>query len=160
MKIEYFHDSKYGNGAAVAEEFKKLMSARGVAVNIHPIKDSKAKDIHPADLYVFSSPGRIGSPTWRVTRFLKKINLPKGVKYAILTTEGTPTPNKETGKLPTEEEWAKRQRVITKMNVILQGKGLVKLAEGKVYITGMKGPLEDGWQKKVESFTSQIPSSF
>ncbi len=156
MKIEYYHDSKYGNGARVAEEFKQQMAARGASVDVHHIKNTKAKEIPPADLYLFSSPGRMGSPTWRVTRFLKKLRLPQGAKYAVLTTEGAPVPDKNTGKMPTEEERAKYQRVIPKMNKILQGKGLVKVAEGKVYVTGMKGPLEEGWQKKVEAFARQI----
>jgi hypothetical protein len=28
-----------------------------------------------------------------------------------------------------------------------------------VHVTGMKGPLEDDWQKKVEAFANQIPVS-
>ena len=158
MKIEYFHGSKYGDGAAVAEEFKQQMAARGVSVDVHHIKNTKAKEIPPANLYLFSSPGRMGNPTWRVTRFLKKLKLPPGTKYAILTTEGAPVPDKKTGRLPTEEERAKWQRVIPKMNKILQGKGLAKVAEGKVYVLGMKGPLEEGWQKKVEAFAAVIPA--
>jgi hypothetical protein len=59
--------------------------------------------------------------------------------------------------MPTEEEMAKWQRVIPFMNEILQEKGLVKVAEGKIQVTGIKGPLEEGWQKKVEAFASQIP---
>jgi hypothetical protein len=52
---------------------------------------------------------------------------------------------------------AKRQRVIPIMNEILQEKGLVKVAEGKILVTGLKGPLEEAWQKKVEAFTARIP---
>jgi hypothetical protein len=74
-----------------------------------------------------------------------------------LTTEGEPQPDKKTGKLPTEEELAKWQKVRPVMNQMLQGKGLVKIAEEKVYVTGMKGPLEEGWQKKVEEFVKQLP---
>jgi len=44
------------------------------------------------------------------------------------------------------------------MNDILQEKGLVKVAQGKILVTGMKGPLEDGWQKKVAAFASLIRS--
>ncbi|MCK7490921.1 MAG: hypothetical protein MZW92_03340 [Comamonadaceae bacterium] len=44
------------------------------------------------------------------------------------------------------------------MNELLQAKGFVKVAEGKVLVTGMKGPLEEGWEKKVEVFASQIPT--
>ena len=157
MKIEYFHASKYGNGAMVAEEFKKQMAAKGVTVNVHHIRDARPKEMPAADLYLFSSPGRLGKPIGRMRRFLKKVKLPSGTKYAILTTEGAPRPDKKTGRMPTEEELAKWQRVIPIMNEILQEKGLVKVAEGKILVTGLKGPLEEGWQKKVEAFASQIP---
>jgi menaquinone-dependent protoporphyrinogen IX oxidase len=157
MKIEYFHASKYGNGAKVAEEFRALMAAKGIAVNVHHMRDAKPKELPPADLYVFSSPGRIGKPIGRARRFLKKVALPAGTKYALLTTEGAPRPDKKTGRMPTEEEIAKWQHVRPIMNAILEAKGLVKVAEGKVFVTGMKGPLEEGWQKKVEAFAAGIP---
>jgi multimeric flavodoxin WrbA len=157
MKIEYFHASKYGNGALVAEEFERQMAAKGVAVDIHHIRGARPKEMPPADLYLFSSPGRMGKPIGRMRRFLRKVQLPSGAKYAILTTEGAPQPNKKTGRMPTEEELAKWQRVIPIMNEMLQAKGLVKIAEGKVLVTGLKGPLEEGWRKKVEAFVSGIP---
>jgi menaquinone-dependent protoporphyrinogen IX oxidase len=157
MKIEYFHASKYGNGAKVAEEFKNQMAAKGITVNVHHIKDVKPKEIPPADLYLFSSPGRMGRPTWGVSRFLKKVKLPSGTKYAILTTEAAPQPDKKTGQMPNEDEQARWHRIIPIMNEILQGKGLVRIADGKVLVTGLKGPLEENWQKKVEAFASQIP---
>jgi len=147
MKIEYFHASKYGNGAMVAEEFKRQMAARGVTVNVHHIRDVRPKEMPPADLYLFSSPGRCGKPRWAMSRFLKKVSLPSGTKYAILTTE-----------MPTPEDRAKWQRVIPTMNEILQAKSLIKVAEGKVIVTGLKGPLEEAWQTKVQAFASQIPS--
>ena len=133
------------------------MAAKGVTVNVRHIRNAKPKEMPPADLYLFSSPGRMGRPTWGMRRFLKKAKLPSGTKYAILTTEGAPQPDKKTGRMPTEEEQAKWQRVIPVMNHILQEKGLVKVAEGKILVTGIKGPLEEGWQKKVEAFASQIP---
>jgi multimeric flavodoxin WrbA len=157
MKIEYFHASKYGNGAMVAEEFKKQMAAKGVTVNVHNIRDAKPKEMLPADLYLFSSPGRIGKPIGSMRHFLKKTKLPTGTKYAILTTEAAPQPDKKTGWMPTEEERTRWQRIIPIMDQILQEKGLVKVAEGKILVTGLKGPLEEGWQKKVEAFASQIP---
>ena len=157
MKIEYFHASKYGNGAKVADEFKMQMADKGVIVNVRHIRDAKPKEIQPADLYLFSSPGRMGKPTWGMRRFLKKAKLPSGTKYAILTTEAAPQPDKKTGRMPTEEEQARWHRIIPIMNEILQEKSLVKVAEGKILVTGLKGPLEEGWQKKVEAFAYQIP---
>jgi hypothetical protein len=45
------------------------------------------------------------------------------------------------------------------MNEILEGKNLVKVAEDKIHVTGLKGPLEDGWQEKVKAFVARIPDS-
>jgi flavodoxin len=159
MKIEYFHASKHGNGALVAEEFKKQMAAKGATVNVQHIRNASPKEMPPADLYIFSSPGWMGKPIGGMRRFLKEARLPSGVKYAILTTEGAPQPDKKTGQMPTEEKQDKWQRVIPVMNEILQKKGLTKVFEGKILVTGIKGPLEEGWQKKVENFVSQINSS-
>jgi menaquinone-dependent protoporphyrinogen IX oxidase len=157
MKIEYFHASKYGNGAKVAEQFRALMAVKGVTVNVHHVRDVKPKELPSADLYLFSSPGRMGKPLGRARRFLKKVTLPAGTKYALLTTEGAPRPDKKTGRMPTEEEMARWQRVRPIMNEILEAKGLVKVAEGKILVTGLKGPLEEGWQQKVEAFAAQLP---
>jgi menaquinone-dependent protoporphyrinogen IX oxidase len=159
MKIEYFHASKYGNGEKVAEEFKRVMAGKGVTVNIHHIREVRPKELPKADLYVFSSPGRIGKPIGGMRRFLKKAVITSGTKYAILTTEGAPQPNKKTGQMPTEEEQAKWQRIIPIMNELLQPKGLEKVAEGKILVTGIKGPLEEGWEKKVQDFADHIPAS-
>ena len=157
MKIEYFHASKYGNGAKVAEEFQRQMAAKGVTVNVHHVKDVKLKEVPPADLYLFSSPGRFGKPIGDMRGFLKKINLPSGTKYAVLVTELAPEPEKSIRIPATEEELGKCQRVIPVINEMLRKKGLVKVAEGKIFVTGLKGPLEANWQKEVEGFASRIP---
>jgi multimeric flavodoxin WrbA len=85
MKIEYLHASKYGNGATVADEFKKQMAAKGVMVAVHHIREVTPTALSPADLYVFSSPGRIGKPIGGMRRFLKKLKLPAGT-----TTRSSP----------------------------------------------------------------------
>jgi menaquinone-dependent protoporphyrinogen IX oxidase len=157
MKIEYLHASKFGNGAAVAAEFRQQMTAKDVTVDVHHIRESRPTELASADLYVFSSPGRMGKPIGGMRRYLKKIKLPAGTPYAILTTEAAPKPDKKTGRMPTEEELAKWQRVRPIMNEILQGKGLVLVAEDKIHVTGLKGPLEEGWQQKVQAFAARIP---
>jgi multimeric flavodoxin WrbA len=156
MRIEYFHASKFGNGATVAEEFKTLMAARGVDVEVHHIRDASPRHVPAADLYVFSSPGRMGKPIGSMRRFLKKLTLPAGTRYALLVTEAAPRPDKN-GQLPTEEERARWQRVVPIMNETLQNKGLVEVAEEKVQVTAMKGPLEDGWRQKVAAFANRLP---
>ena len=157
MRIEYLHASKFGNGAMVAEEFTRQMATRAVTVNVQHIQQARPDRLPPADLYLFSSPGRMGKPIGGMRRFLKRLRLPAGTRYAILTTEMAPQPDKKTGQIPTEEELARWQRVGPIMNELLQAAGLVKVAEDKVLVTGLKGPLEEGWQQKVAAFAGRIP---
>lgn len=159
MNIAYYHASKYGNGARVAEEFRTIMAARGVTVSIAHIRDANPAKLPAADLYVFSSPGRMGKPKANARRFLRKVTLAPGTRYAILTTQGAPRPDKKTGKLPTQEEQDRWEHVIPIMNELLQAKGLSEVAEGAVLVTAIKGPLEEGWQGKVEAFADQIMSA-
>jgi len=64
MTIQYLHASKFGNGAMVAAEFKRRMAAHGVTVEVHHIRDASPTAPGPADLYLFSSPGRMGTPMY------------------------------------------------------------------------------------------------
>ena len=157
MRIEYLHASRFGNWAMVAEAFSKQMAAKGVLVNVQHIRAARPDRLPTAELYLFSSPGRMGRPIGGMRRFLKKVRLPAGTSYAILTTEMAPQPDKETGRIPSEEELARWQRVRPIMNELLQGAGLVKVAEDTVLVTGLKGPLEEGWQQKVATFAARIP---
>jgi flavodoxin len=159
MDIIYCHDSKYGNGAMVAEKFRKIMAANGVAVTVRHMRYADPKNLLPADLYVFSAPGRMGKPKSNAQRFLRQVRLDPGTKYAILTTQGAAKPDKKTGKMPSQQELDRWERVIPVMNELLETKGLKKVAEGAVLVTGIKGPLEEGWQDKVEAFADQIMNS-
>ena len=94
-----------------------------------------------------------------VGRQPRKISLEPGTRYAILTTQAAPRPDKKTGKLPAQEEQDRWERVIPIMNELLEAKGLTKVAEGAVLVTGMKGPLEEGWQNKVAAFADKIMST-
>ena len=121
MHIEYLHASKYGNGADVAEQFRAHMAQRGVDVDVHHIHDVNPRRVAQADLYVFSSPGRMGRPRGTMRRFLKKLSVPAGTPYAVLTTEVAPRPDKKTGRLPTEEERARWQHVRPIMDELAEG---------------------------------------
>jgi menaquinone-dependent protoporphyrinogen IX oxidase len=157
MHIEYIHASKFGNGVMVAEQFQKRMADRGVDVAVHHVREVAPREMPAAELYLFSSPGRMGRPIGSMRRFLKKLRLPEGTRYAILTTEAAPKPDKKTGQVPPDDELDRWQRVRPIMNQILQGKGLVNVAEERVLVTGLKGPLEEGWQKQVDGFADRIP---
>lgn len=156
MRIEILHASKYGNGEQVAKELQRVLSAKGVQAGVHHIDEVKAGQLPPADLYVFGSPTRMGKPPGGVRRFAKKVDLPAGTKYAIFATHGAPQPDKKTGKMPTAEEVEKWQRTRPILDEILQSNGLVKVADAIVYVTGLKGPLEEGWQTKVAAFADRV----
>jgi hypothetical protein len=91
----------------------------------------------------------MGKPKGNARRFLRKVTLEPGTRYAILTTQDAPKPDPKTGKMPAQEELDRWEQVIPIMNELLEAKGLKKIAEGAVLVTGIKGPLEEGWQKKV-----------
>ena len=155
MRIEIYHASKYGNGKEVAEELRRLLEAKGHHARAQHITDASPGSLPDADLYVFGSPGRIGKPIGGMRRFLKKVNRPAGTRYAIFSTEIAPRPDKD-GRMPTEEEVAKWQRIQPLMDELLRTKGLKKVADAKVYVNDVKGPLEEGWRKKVEQFADAL----
>ena len=49
------------------------------------------------------------------------------------------------------------QQVVPVMRETLVGKGLVEVAEDKVFVTGLRGPLEEGWRERVRAFAGRIP---
>ena len=156
MNIEYVHASKFGNGAKVADRFRQDMAGAGVEVSVHHVSDVEPTHLPPADLYVFSSPGRMGRPIGSIRRLLKRLQLPAGTRYALLTTEMAPQPDKKTGRIPTEEEICRFQHVRPIMHELLQAKRLIPVGEEKIYVTGMQGPLEAGWEQKVAAFASLV----
>lgn len=156
MHIEYLHASKFGNGAMVARAFAERVQIRGVDVDIEHIDEVDPEHLPPADLYVFSSPGRFGKPIKGIRRFLKDLRLPRGTHTAIFTTEIAPKPDRSTGRVPTEEELCRFQKVRPIMHELLQAKGFPPVAEGVVHVTDIKGPLEDGWQEIVAGFADEV----
>ena len=82
--------------------------------------------------------------------------MPEGTRYALLTTEMAPRPDKRTGRMPTEEEICRFQHVRPKMHELLQARGLIPIGEEKVLVTDMQGPLEDGWEQKVAAYAALL----
>jgi hypothetical protein len=111
-----------------------------------------------ADLYLFSSPGRMGKPIRDMRRFLKQVELLPGARYALLTTEIAPQPEKRTGRMPTEEEICRFQRVRPILNEILQGKGLVKIAEDKALVVNIKGRWRRAGRRRWRASLTVSPS--
>lgn len=158
MKIEIYFESKFGNGKRVVEKLAEDLTSKGYVVGLHHIDGVSPKEMPPVDLYVFSSPTRLGKPVGSMRRFTKKVKAPQGAKYALIATHGAAKPNKKTGLMPTPEEMEKWQRTLPIMEEILSQKGMVKIADLKVYVLDLKGPLEEGWESKVAAFADQVHS--
>jgi menaquinone-dependent protoporphyrinogen IX oxidase len=156
--VEIFHASKYGNGAKVAEELQRVLATKGVQADVHHIDEARPREMPPADLYVFGSPTRLGKPIGNMRRFLKKVTLPKGTRYAVFATHPLAKPDKK-GKMPTEEKVARYRRTIAIIDESLQGKGLIKVAEVKIFLNDLNGPLQEGWQGRVGTFAESILGS-
>jgi hypothetical protein len=161
IKIELYHASKFGNGAKVAEELRRVMEAKGQQMNVQHIDDAEAKELPLADLYIFGSPTRFGGPIGSMRKFIKKASLPPGTKYALFATHADAVPNKRTGKLPPEEELDRERKTIPELDEIAKEKGWVKVADKIFHVSAdaMKGPLKDGWQAHVQEFATAILGS-
>ena len=158
MKVELYHASKFGNGVRVAEEIQRLMATKGDEVNIHHIKEVDPRELPEADLYIFGSPTRFGKAPGNVIRFMRKLELEPGTKYAVFGTFGAARPDRKTGVTPSDDEMEHIRRTIPMMDGQLKAKGLVKVAEMRAFVNpeAMKGPLEEGWRNRVEVFVAQI----
>ena len=72
------------------------IAAKGMTINVHHIREATPKEPAPAGPYMFSPPGRMGKPIGGMRRFLKKVELPAGMPYAILTCPSwQPQPGQE-----------------------------------------------------------------
>ena len=158
MKIELYHASKYGNGAMVAQEIKRLMVSQGIEVDVHHIDEAKPNQLPLADLYIFGSPTHFGKPPGNMVRFLKKSDLPAGTRYAVFATCSSSRPDKRTGRMPSDDDLARSRRTIPIMDELLIAKGMKKSAEMMAFVQPekMKGPLEEGWQEIVRAFVTDI----
>lgn len=161
MKIELYHASKFGNGAKVAEELRRVMEESGHQLSVHHIDQADPRRIPPAELYIFGSPTRFGGPIGSMRRFINKASLPPGTKYAIFATHGDAVADKKTGRMPTEEELNRFMRTIPTLDEILGEKGFVKVADRVFLVSAdtMKGFLKEGWQGSVKEFVDAILSS-
>ena len=141
MKVCIAYMSKYGNGKKCVEHLQNTMTKHGHEVETHSVRDIKPNSLPQADLYVFSTPTHMGNASGKMKKFLKKLEIkPEGAKYALITTLMDP----KTKSLQTMDE-------------LLKSTGMTKVSAGlKIKVGGMKGPLEEGYQQKLDEFASEI----
>jgi menaquinone-dependent protoporphyrinogen IX oxidase len=146
MKIIIMYASWFGNGKKVVDELAEVLKSGSCGDNQVEIFDMLAggqlKESQ-ADLYIFSSPTRKFALPPEVKNFITELNIPSGKSYALVTTYLDP-----------------RTIALRKMEELLNGKGMVKAAESlKVRARSLKGPLEEGYNNRLEEFAKTVTGS-
>lgn len=141
MKVCIAYDSKYGNGKKLVEYIQTVVSKKGHDVEAYSVREINPGSLPDADVYIFSSPTHIGRPSGKMKKFLKKLEIDQdGSKYGLMATYKDPNP-----------------RTLEKMEEILHTKGMKMISEGVfIKVNGMKGPLKEGYEEKIDEFTSKI----
>ena len=143
MKINIIYESQFGNGKKIVGQLSKLLKDKGQDVEVFSIYDISIESVPAADLYIFSSPTRKFMLPRIMGRFLKRF-LPAhtGSKYALMTTYADP-----------------RTIALKKMDALLRSKDMQKKTEDfKVKVLGLKGPLEEGYEDKLQNFADALIS--
>jgi flavodoxin len=145
MKVCIAYDSKYGNGKKCVEHLSKVIRAKGHDAELLSIREVSPKALPEANVYVFSTPTHVGTAPFKMKGFLKHLDLKqKKAKYSLMTTTMDP----------------KGAKTLNKMTELIQPYGLIKINDGlMIKVKGMKGPLEEGYEKQIERFANTILSS-
>lgn len=142
-KAIVIYDTKYGNTKKVAEDIASGIKDEGMEVSIKEVKKTKKNEVSKYDLLVLGAPTHINNAKKDTKKFLKKL---KGtdlssVKFAAFDTRITNA----------------RKGASMKIESVLSELGAAKLQDGlTVWVTGMKGPLEDGSEEKSKAFGSEL----
>jgi flavorubredoxin len=141
MKVQILYESKFGNGKKCVDYLQNVITEKGHEVKTNSFRDFKPNSIPQSELYIFSSPTRMGNVHGRVKKFLKKMDIPKGAeKYALMATYVDP-----------------KTKTLNTMEEIVKTKGMKKVTDGiKIKVNGMKGPLDDGYEEQLEEFVLKI----
>jgi menaquinone-dependent protoporphyrinogen IX oxidase len=137
------YDTKYGNTKKVAEDIASGIKDEGIEVSLKGVKETTKDEVSNYDLLVLGAPTHINHAKKDTKKFLKKLkgtNL-SSVKFAAFDTRIT---NAKKG-------------ASMKIESVLAELGATKLQDGlTIWVTGMKGPLEEASEEKSKTFGSEL----
>lgn len=147
MNISIIYESKYGNGKQAMTYLGNLLKNKGYTVQMMSIHEIKPHILPESDLYIFSAPNAFGKIVRSMRKFLEKIEIKNSsAQYIIVNTCLNPTSNQDKG--------------LEQMEEILQTKNISRLSDGvKLKVIAIKGPLEVGYEKKLDTLAERIQSS-
>lgn len=147
MNIHIIYESKYGNGKEAMTYLDNILRKKGYSVQLMSIHEIKPHLLPESELYIFSAPNAFGKIVRSMRKFLEKIEIKKSSShYILVNTCLNPASTQDKG--------------LEQMEEILQTKNISKLSEGlKLKVMAIKGPLESGYEKKLDEFAQTIQSS-
>ena len=140
--ITYF--SKFGNGSICVEYLGKKLREAGHRVTVNSLIDVKPDALPKADLYIFSSPTRVGKAAGKMLKFLKRFQPTNpDARYVAMGTCADPA-----------------AKTLDMISEVLDAKGLKKAMDGVlVTVVSLKGPLEESYQERLNAFAAALSSS-
>jgi len=144
MNISIIYESKYGNGKEAMTYLDTILKNKRYSVQLMSIHDIKPQLIPESDLYIFSAPNAFGKIVRSMRKFLEKIEIKNSsAQYILVNTCLNPASSQDKG--------------LEQMDEILSKKKISKLSDGlKLRVMTMKGPLESGYEKKLEDLALKI----
>lgn len=145
-RVSIVYLTKYGNNRMCMEYLGERLQGLGHEVIIHSIDETKPDNVPRADLYVFSTPVRMGKLPGKMKRFAKRFSS-RGGRYALVVTHAS---DENAGK------W-NPDRTVAAMSELLREGGMgPTMDELRVRMKDMKGPPEDNYRGKLDSLAERI----
>ncbi len=158
MKILIVYDSKYGNNKQIAELMAQKLQDANNAVKVAYAKDISKKEAltFQPDIFLFGGPIRAGMIAYTIKSWVAGFSSRlqrKGMKLnktAVWATHAINTPD-------TAERFAWKN-VAPKWEKLLANVPAARTLPGitDVSVEGMEGPMEPGWQAKIEEFVEKV----
>ena len=146
MNINIIYESKYGNGKKAMMYLENILKKIGYSVQLISVHEAKPQSLPASDLYIFSAPNMFGKVVRSMRKFLDKIEIRNSNSRYLLVNTFFGDPAESKG--------------LEQMEEILRKKSFTKLSEGlKLQVISLKGPLESGYEKKLDEFAQTIQSS-
>ncbi len=145
MRVSIIYQSTHGNNRLVANHVRNAMTLLGHDVESHNVYDVTPQEVSASDLLVFSAPTHIQRAPRKIRSFLKSLaRIGVYGDYALIATrlpDALKLPNARTLDMMEESFEGSGGRIVGKLELISDD---------------MRGPLEEGWEEKVDAFLADI----
>jgi flavodoxin len=143
MKIIIVYSSRFGNGKKCVDIVYEQLKSKGHEVKVINSQGADPAQLPPADMYIFSGASEAFNIAVGIRKYLKKLPVMEGQKYALISTHGM----KRAIALRKMEKLLSRKKKMTKVAAID-----FKIGEGSFEGNGLPVGYEDkliDWIRKI-----------